>query len=71
MNKEGPVLPATFPQIRAIYSLALGFFGADEEAVDDTCRQRYGCTPSGLSRRSASAFIDDIKNGAVWPRVQP
>ncbi len=53
--------PATEPQIKAIYAISRGMHGMDPEDVDDLCRQRFGCEPGELSRRTASEFIDAIK----------
>ncbi len=60
-----PVLPATEPQIKAIYAIARGAQAMDEAEVDVRCKELYGASPSGLSRRQASEFIDALKAGAA------
>lgn len=62
---ERPVLPATEPQVKAIYAIARGAQMLDEAELDARCRERYGCVPNELSRRQASEFIDALKLGAL------
>ena len=59
-----PVLPATEPQVKAIYAIGRGAQAMDEAEVDAKCKELYGATPSGLSRRQASEFIDALKSGS-------
>jgi hypothetical protein len=61
-GRRGPA--ATEPQVRAIYAIARGALALDEDALDERCRARYGAGPSELTRRQASEFIDELKNGA-------
>ncbi len=56
-----PVLLATEPQIKAIYAVARGAQSMDEAETDAKCREMFGREPAGLSRREASAFIDELK----------
>ncbi|MFN8556579.1 MAG: hypothetical protein U0531_04255 [Dehalococcoidia bacterium] len=58
-----PVLPATEPQVKAIYAIARGAQAMDDAEVDARCMQLYGVAPTGLSRRQASEFIDSLKTG--------
>ncbi len=60
-----PVLPATEPQIKAIYAIARGAQAMDDAEVEAKCMERYGVPPSGLTRRQASEFIDVLKGGAT------
>jgi hypothetical protein len=60
-----PVLPATEPQIKAIFAIARGAQAMDDAEVEARCKELYGVTPSGLSRRQASEFIDALKGGAA------
>ena len=59
-----PVLPATEPQVKAIYAIARGAQAMDDAEVEARCKELYGVTPSGLSRRQASEFIDALKAGS-------
>ena len=59
-----PILPATEPQIKAIYAIARGAQSMDDAEVEARCKELYGVTPSGLSRRQASEFIDALKSGS-------
>lgn len=60
-----PVLPATEPQIRAIFAVARGAQGMDDAGVEARCQELYGVKgPSELSRRQASELIDMLKGGA-------
>jgi hypothetical protein len=56
-----PALPATEPQIKAIYAIGRGAQSMDESEVEDRCKELFGVTPSALSRRQASEFIDALK----------
>ncbi len=56
-----PALPATEPQIKAIYAIGRGAAGVDEEAIEARCRELYRVPPQELSRRQASEFIDTLK----------
>jgi hypothetical protein len=58
------VLPATEPQIKAIYAIARGAQAMDDAEVEAKCMERYGVPPSGLTRRQASEFIDVLKGSA-------
>lgn len=58
-----PVLPATEPQIKAIFAIARGAQAMNESEVEARCIEVYGVTPSGLTRRQASEFIDLLKSG--------
>jgi hypothetical protein len=60
-----PVLPATEPQIKAIYAIARGAQAMDDAEVEARCKELYGATPSELSRRQASEFIDALKGGTA------
>jgi hypothetical protein len=60
-----PVLPATEPQIKAIYAIARGAQAMDDAEVEARCRELYGAPPAELSRRQASEFIDVLKTGAA------
>jgi hypothetical protein len=59
-----PALPATEPQIKAIYAIGRGAQSMDEPEVDVRCQELFGVRPSELSRRQASEFIDALKGGA-------
>jgi hypothetical protein len=59
-----PALPATEPQIKAIFAIARGAQSMDEAETEARCRELYGVTPSELSRRQASEFIDALKGSA-------
>jgi hypothetical protein len=63
-TENRPVLPATEPQIKAIYAIARGAQAMDDAEVEARCKELYGVTPSGLSRRQASEFIDALKAGS-------
>lgn len=58
-----PALPATEPQIKAIYAIGRGAQSLDEAEVDAQSQQLFGVRPSELSRRQASEFIDALKAG--------
>jgi hypothetical protein len=58
-----PALPATEPQVKAIYAIGRGAQSMDEAEVEARCRELYGVGPSELSRRQASEFIDAHKAG--------
>ena len=58
-----PALPATEPQIKAIYAIGRGAQSLDEPEVDARCQELFGVRPSELSRRQASEFIDALKAG--------
>jgi hypothetical protein len=58
-----PALPATEPQIKAIYAIGRGAQSMDESEVDGRCQELFGVRPSELSRRQASEFIDALKAG--------
>ena len=58
-----PALPATEPQIKAIYAIGRGAQSLDEAEVDAQCQEMFGVRPSELSRRQASEFIDALKAG--------
>jgi hypothetical protein len=58
-----PVLPATESQLKAIYAIARGAQAMDDAEVEARCKELYGVTPSALSRRQASEFIDALKGG--------
>ncbi|MGD9894575.1 MAG: hypothetical protein AB7R89_26140 [Dehalococcoidia bacterium] len=60
-----PALPATEPQIKAIYAIGRGAQSMDESEVDGRCQEMFGVRPSELSRRQASEFIDALKAGAT------
>ena len=60
-----PILPATEPQIKAIYAIARGAQSMDDAEVEARCKELYGVPPSGLSRRQASEFIDALKAGSA------
>ncbi len=60
-----PVLPATEPQIKAIFAIARGAQAMDEAEVEAKCQELYGVSPSGLTRRQASEFIDSLKAGGA------
>lgn len=57
-----PVLPATEAQLKAIYAIARGAQAMDDAEVEARCKGLYGVTPSALSRRQASEFIDALKS---------
>ena len=59
-----PALPATEPQIKAIYAIGRGAQSLDESEVEARCKEMFGVSPSELSRRQASEFIDALKAGA-------
>ncbi|MGH2585692.1 MAG: hypothetical protein ACRDJE_12330 [Dehalococcoidia bacterium] len=59
-----PALPATEPQIKAIYAIGRGAQSMEEAEVDAHCQELFGVRPSELSRRQASEFIDALKAGA-------
>jgi hypothetical protein len=59
-----PALPATEPQIKAIYAIGRGAQSLDESEVDARSQELFGVRPSELSRRQASEFIDALKGGA-------
>lgn len=59
-----PALPATEPQLKAIYAIGRGAQSMDEAEVEARCQELFGVTPSALSRRQASEFIDALKAGA-------
>lgn len=64
-RREG--LPATEPQVKAIYAIARGTYALDDEEIEERCRERYGVAPSELTRRQASEFIDALKLGTGHP----
>lgn len=63
-REQRAVLPATEPQIKAIFAIGRGAQALDEYEVEARCKELYGVTPSGLSRQQASEFIDVLKSGA-------
>ena len=54
-------VPATEPQINAIYAIARAARGLNTDDVDALCTERYGVPPAQLSRRLASELIDALK----------
>jgi len=52
---------ATPAQVRAIYLIARDQHGLSEAQVEERSMARYGCLPSELSKRDASAFITELK----------
>jgi hypothetical protein len=59
-----PALPATEPQIKAIYAIGRGALSMDEETIDAACIQMFdGRAPIELTRREAAEFADAIKAG--------
>jgi hypothetical protein len=60
--EERPIPPATEAQVRAIYAIARGSHGLDDEEVESRCRERFGIAITGLNRRQASEFIDALKS---------
>lgn len=58
-----PALPATEPQIKAIYAIGHGAHQMEDDEIDARSRELYGLTPRELSRRQASQLIDALKNG--------
>ncbi|HEY8491841.1 MAG TPA: hypothetical protein VIO14_12705 [Dehalococcoidia bacterium] len=60
-------LPATEPQVKAIYAIARGTYALDDAEIEERCRERYGVRPSELTRRQASEFIDSLKLGTALP----
>src|SRR5829696_6975327 len=56
-----PIPPATEAQIRAIYAIARGAQGLDDEEVEGRCKERFGAPIAALNRRQASEFIDALK----------
>jgi len=59
---------ATEAQVRAIYAIARGSLGLNEDEIDARSAERYGAAPGELTRRQASEFIDTLKNGASSPQ---
>ena len=51
---------ATSSQLQAISSIARDL-ALGEGAVQERCRDTFGCAPSELSKRQASEFIDELK----------
>jgi hypothetical protein len=60
-DEDRPIPPATEPQIRAIYAIARGVQGLDDEEVEARCRERFGVGIAALDRRQASELIDALK----------
>ena len=60
-----PALPATEPQIRAIYAVAMGSLGMSSRAVDDECRDKFGATPLMMTRLEASHAVDWFAKGML------
>jgi hypothetical protein len=58
-----PALPATEPQIRAIYTIGRNAQAMDDAEIDARCQELYGVTPAALNRRQASEYIDVLKAG--------
>lgn len=58
-----PAMPASEPQIKAIYAIGRGAQSMDEAEIEARSRELFGVTPSELSRRQASEFIDALKAG--------
>jgi hypothetical protein len=56
-----PVLPATEPQIKAVYAIGKGARGWSDDEIDEACRDKHGVKPSELNRRQASDFIEYLK----------
>ena len=61
---------ATEAQLRAIYAIARGSLGLNEEELDARCNERHGTAPCELTRRQASEFIDALKSGTVSTHKQ-
>jgi hypothetical protein len=59
--EDRPIPAATEAQIRAIYAIARGSHGLDDEEVEGRCRERFGIAITSLNRRQASEFIDALK----------
>lgn len=60
---SAPAFPATEPQIKAVYAIGRAAQHMSDTEIDDRCQELYGVTPSGLSKRQASEFIDALKGG--------
>lgn len=60
-----PFLPATPPQIAALYSMGRGKFRWSEHETRVRVFLRYRTLPEGLSRRQASDMIDALKADAL------
>ena len=60
-DEDRPTPPATEPQIRAIYAIARGVQGLDDEEVEARSRERFGVGIAALNRRQASELIDALK----------
>ena len=59
-----PLLPATEPQVKAIYAIAAGARAMSKDEVRARCQELFGTSePGQLSRRQASEFIDILKRG--------
>ena len=60
-DEDRAIPPATEPQIRAIFAIARGVQGLDDEEVESRSRERFGVGIAALNRRQASELIDALK----------
>lgn len=61
---ETKPIPATEPQIRAIYSIANSAWGLGELEIENRCKELYGRIPNQLTRTEAAELIDSLKRAA-------
>lgn len=57
--------PATPAQVKAIYAVARDYRSLSEADMETEVRARYGRPVAELTRREASALIDELKAGAA------
>lgn len=62
--------PATWPQVRAIYTTG-NQAGMDDDALGAWCIEQYGGTPDDLSRRDAVAALDKVREMVATKAQQP
>jgi hypothetical protein len=60
-NVSRDFVPATAPQVKAIYLIGKNERGLSEEEIREQSERAYGVAPDQLSKRQASQFIDALK----------
>lgn len=70
-RNTGQPLPATEPQIKAIFAIARGARQMTPDDVKHLVADRYGVPVDSLSRRQASEFIDLLKSDGPIATPEP
>jgi hypothetical protein len=63
-SREREFVPATAPQVKAIYVIGKNEKGLTDEEIREHSMRTFGVQPDQLSKRQASQFIDTLKNAS-------